>query len=108
MLNTMMENENKRFTNISIFFSKIMVTEHSVCYHDLRKVIKLLVKPFWFSIIIFHMMMKLLAIFQVKTGKTLIKESYRRIKWSRFSVRHWLSLFILFSSYLTTTFGMSL
>ena len=71
----MIENESKSFTNISTFF-EIMVVEHGVCDHDLRKVIKILVKTFLFFIIEFDMM-KFLAIIQVKAVKTMIKESNR-------------------------------
>ena len=62
----------------SIFFSETMVTEYGVCDHDLRKEIKILVKLFLFSIIVFNTM-NLLAILEVKVGKTVIKESYRDI-----------------------------
>ena len=64
-----MENESKCFTNVSIIFSKILVD------HDLRKQIKILLKPFLFSIRVFNLI-KLIAILQVKAGKTEIKESY--------------------------------
>ena len=53
-----------------------MVAEHGLCDHDRRKVINILVKTFLFSIIVFNMI-KLLAIRQVKVGKTMIKESYK-------------------------------
>ena len=45
------------------------------CDHDLRKEIKILVKLFLVSIIVFNMI-NLLAILLVKVGKTMIKESY--------------------------------
>ena len=56
MLNAAMENENKSSTNISIFFFEIMVAEHGACNHDLRKDIKILVRPFLFSIKVFNIM----------------------------------------------------
>ena len=59
MLNAILENENKSYTNISIF-SEIIVA-NGVCCHDLWEVIKILVKTFLFSIIVFNKM-KLLAI----------------------------------------------
>ena len=73
----MMGCENESLTNISIFFffSEIVVPEHAICEHDLRKEIKL-VKTFLFSIIVFNMM-KLAATLQFKAGKTMIKESHR-------------------------------
>ena len=77
MLNAMMNNENKTFTKV-FFFSETMVTEYGVCDHDLRKEIKILVKLFLLSIIVFNTM-NLLAILEVKVGKTMIKESYRDI-----------------------------
>ena len=40
MLNTMIENEHKSFTNVSIF-SEILVADHGLCDHDLRKEIKI-------------------------------------------------------------------
>ena len=61
------------------FFYEITVPEHDACDHDLRKEIKILVEPFSFSILVFSML-KLLAILQVKAGKTMIKESHRRAK----------------------------
>ena len=52
MLNAMMENENRSFTTISIFY-EIIVAEHGVCDHDLRKEVRILVKNF-FSIVAFN------------------------------------------------------
>lgn len=45
MLNAMMDNENKHFTNISIF-SEIIVQEYGVCDHNLKKERKILLKTF--------------------------------------------------------------
>ena len=77
MVNAIMENENKSFTNIS-FFSELMVAEHCACHYNLRKTVKVLAKPFLFSTIVFNMM-RFLAIHQFKAGKTIIKESYRSL-----------------------------
>ena len=57
---------------IFIFFSGMVVAEHGVGDHHLRKGIKILVKFFLFSIIVFTMM-KPLAELQVKAGKTITK-----------------------------------
>ena len=45
---------------------------------------------------------------QVKSGKTMIKESHRGITWSCFCVRYWLSLLIILSLCSATTLGMRL
>ena len=50
----MMENKQKSFTNIVITFAGIMFSYYGTCDH--------------------YLIMKLLAILQVKTGKCLIKE----------------------------------
>ena len=42
MSSTMMENENKSFTNISIF-SEIMFADHGICDYDLMKEINMIV-----------------------------------------------------------------
>ena len=42
MLNTRIENKHKSSTNISIF-SKIMVLDHAIYGHDLKKEIKIMV-----------------------------------------------------------------
>ena len=42
MLDTVMENENKIFTNILIF-SKIMIADHGLCDQNLRKEINIIV-----------------------------------------------------------------
>ena len=42
MLNTMMEHKNKSLTNISNRF-EITVADHSICDHDLRREIKIIV-----------------------------------------------------------------
>ena len=59
MQNTMMENESKRFTNISIFclrsFSQIMVFV-------------------WFTVIVFAMMKLLAVLVQLRQDKAMIKE----------------------------------
>ena len=47
MLNTMMENKHKSFISISIF-SEIMVADHGIYDHDLRKEIKIMVYFFRF------------------------------------------------------------
>ena len=65
MLNTVMENENTSFANISIPFlrscSYFLVT---CCEHDLRKGIEILAKlVFSFSIIVFNMMKLLVILF---------------------------------------------
>ena len=36
MLNTMIKNENKTFTNTAIF-SEIIIPDQGICKHDLRK-----------------------------------------------------------------------
>ena len=54
-LNTMMENEHKRFTNVSIF-SEIKFVDHGICDHDLRKGIKIIVELWFFYVIGFNMM----------------------------------------------------
>ena len=69
MLNAMMENENKIFTNISIF-CVIIVAEHGVCDHDDQNIVKNFLV---FTIVI--NMINFLAMVQVKTGKTMITRS---------------------------------
>ena len=49
--------------------------EHSISDHDLRKEIKIIVKMVFLFFIKLFRMMQLLAILQVKAGKTMIKES---------------------------------
>ena len=70
MLNTMMENENASFANISIPFLR------SCAQHDLRKGIKILAKPlFSFSITVFNMMkllVVLLIIFNLNSNNSMI------------------------------------
>ena len=61
-----------RLLLIVIFFSEMVVAEHGVCDHDLRKGIKILAKLFLLSIIVFTMM-KPLAELPVKAGKTITK-----------------------------------
>ena len=65
MLNAKME--NKTIFLLIFRSSEIIIAEYGVCDHDLRKEIKILVKPFLFSIILYNM--KLLAILQVKQVK---------------------------------------
>ena len=155
----------------------MLVAEHDLWDHDLRKEITILVKPFLFSIIVFTIRSSRLEVFlrkgvlkicseftgehpcrnkisikllcnfieiafwhwcssvnllhifrtpfsmntsgwlllyhdednlQVKSGKTMIKESHRGITWSCFCVRYWLSLLIIFSLCSATTLGMRL
>lgn len=62
----------KSLTNISII-DEIIVAKHVICDHELRKEIKIVQKTFLFSIIVIKMM-RLLAIRQVKAGKTMTKE----------------------------------
>ena len=58
----------------NFFFSDILVAEHGIYDHDLRKKVKILVKIlFLFSVLVFNMI-NLLVILQVKVGKTVIKE----------------------------------
>ena len=74
MRNTMMENK-KSFTNISVFFSEIMVPDHDLSNHDLRKEINIIAKCLsLFSVLVFDM--KLLVILEATAGKTIIKESH--------------------------------
>ena len=64
----MIENENKGFTNISIF----LVAKYGINDHDHRKEINVLVNlSSLFYIVVFNIM-KLLALLQVKAGKSMI------------------------------------
>ena len=42
MLNIMKENGRKSFTNVSVF-SEIIVADHGICDHDIRKEIRIIV-----------------------------------------------------------------
>ena len=68
--------ENQKNYAAATIFYEIMVAEHGVYDHDLRKKIKILVEPFLFTILVFNMVNHL-AILQVNAGKTMIKESHR-------------------------------
>ena len=83
-----MINDGKRkksLTNISIIY-EIIVAKHVICNHELRKEIKIVQKTFLFSIIVFKMM-RLLAIRQVKAGKTMTKEWCRYVKLKQVKLR---------------------
>ena len=54
-LNTMMENEHERLTNISIF-SEIKFADRGICDHDVRRGIKIIVELWFFYVIGFNMM----------------------------------------------------
>ena len=65
MLNTIMDNENTSFANISISFLRSCSQE--CCENDLRKGIEILAKfVFSFSIIVFNIMKLLVIIFLMK------------------------------------------
>ena len=68
MLNTVMKNKHKRFTNISIF-SEIIVA--CMCEHSLRKEIRTVVYLFLLYGQVFKMM-KLKT--KSKEGKTMVKD----------------------------------
>ena len=55
----------RKFYSCFDLFSEVMVADHDICDHDLRKEIKMLAKPFD---------MKHLAILQVTASKAVIKE----------------------------------
>ena len=103
MLHTMMDNRSKSFTTIWFFFwgngPRIwcMLPRSQERDQNIRKTF----------LVFHHNMMMLLDKIQVKAGKTITKESPGSLSWSYFSVKHWLSLFILFSSCSITTSRMS-
>ena len=72
MLNTTM-GSSRLFLILQSFF-EIMVAGYGTCDHDLKNEIEILVKLLLsFSAIVFNIT-KLLAVLQVKAGKTMIKE----------------------------------
>ena len=48
MLNAIMKNENKSFTNNSFFFFWCIIAENDVSDHELRQEIKILVKLYFY------------------------------------------------------------
>ena len=53
------------------FYSKIMVVEHGICEHGLRKEIKILVEILLLFTMILFSKMKLLVMLQVKASKLI-------------------------------------